>query len=70
MEEWFREGACDGFNLMLPYFPGSLQDFVELVVPELQKRGLFREEYEGKTLRENLGLKEPEYTFSKSSVEV
>ena len=70
MEEWFTEGACDGFNLMLPYFPGSLNDFVELVVPELQKRGLFREEYEGKTLRENLGLQEPEYTFVKTRVEV
>lgn len=70
MEEWFTSGACDGFNLMLPYFPGSLKDFVELVVPELQKRGLFREKYEGRTLRENLGLKEPEYRYKKSGVKV
>ncbi|KWV48513.1 nitrilotriacetate monooxygenase [Bradyrhizobium macuxiense] len=60
MEEWFRSEACDGFNVMPPYLPGALDDFVELVIPELQKRGLFRTEYEGKTLRENLGLKRPE----------
>lgn len=66
MEEWFVNKAADGFNLMLPYFPDSLTDFVELVVPELQKRGLFREEYEGVTLRENLGLREPELQYGKS----
>lgn len=59
MEEWFRQGACDGFNIMPPYLPGAFNDFVELVVPELQRRGLFRTEYEGKTYRENLGLKRP-----------
>lgn len=66
MEEWFVNKAADGFNLMLPYFPDSLTDFVELVVPELQKRGLFREEYEGVSLRENLGLREPENLHARS----
>jgi alkanesulfonate monooxygenase SsuD/methylene tetrahydromethanopterin reductase-like flavin-dependent oxidoreductase (luciferase family) len=60
MEEWFREDACDGFNIMPPFLPGGLDDFVEMVIPELRRRGLFRSEYEGKTLRENLGLKRPE----------
>ncbi len=59
MQEWFVSGACDGFNIMPPYLPGAFNDFVELVVPELQRRGLFRTEYEGKTLRENLGLRRP-----------
>ena len=59
MEEWFRAGACDGFNIMPPYLPGALDDFIELVIPELQRRGLFRTEYEGKTLRDNLGLRQP-----------
>src|ERR1700684_895401 len=56
MEEWFRNDGCDGFNIMPPFLPGGLDDFVELVIPELQRRGLFRTGYEGKTLRENLGL--------------
>ena len=56
MEAWFEAEACDGFNIMFPYLPGGLDDFVDLVVPELQRRGLFRREYEGRTLRENLGL--------------
>ena len=60
MEDWFSKGACDGFTIMPPYIPGSHDDFCELVVPELQRRGLFRTEYEGKTLRENLGLPRPE----------
>lgn len=56
MEHWFRKGAADGFNLLPPIMPGSLQDFCDLVVPELQQRGLFRTEYEGPTLREIMGL--------------
>lgn len=56
MEVWFKEGVADGFNLMPPTLPGSLEDFVQLVVPELQKRGLFRQAYETTTLREHLGL--------------
>jgi alkanesulfonate monooxygenase len=59
MEHWFTGGAADGFNVMPAYLPGSLEDFVDLVVPELQRRGLFRKEYEGMTLRENLGLPKP-----------
>ena len=63
MEEWFFTEACDGFNVMFPYLPGGLDDFVDRVVPELQRRGLFRRAYEGKTLRENLGLPRPENRF-------
>jgi alkanesulfonate monooxygenase len=63
MEEWLTTNACDGFNIMFPYLPGGLDDFVERVVPELQRRGLLRKEYEGKTLRENLGLPRPESRF-------
>ncbi|MEQ1889024.1 MAG: LLM class flavin-dependent oxidoreductase [Alphaproteobacteria bacterium] len=63
MQEWLMTGACDGFNVMFPYLPGGLDDFVDLVVPELQRRGLFRTEYEGTTLRENLGLPRPANRF-------
>lgn len=63
MEEWFSTLACDGFNVMFPYVPEGLDDFVDRVIPELQRRGLFRKEYEGKTLRENLGLPRPENRF-------
>jgi FMN-dependent oxidoreductase (nitrilotriacetate monooxygenase family) len=60
LEEWFTGGAADGFNIMPPILPTGLTGFVDLVVPELQRRGLFRTEYEGRTLRENLGLARPE----------
>ena len=63
MEEWFAGAACDGFNIMFPWVPGGLDDFVDRVVPELQRRGLFRREYEGRTLRENLGLPRPRNRF-------
>ncbi|MBN9562676.1 MAG: LLM class flavin-dependent oxidoreductase [Alphaproteobacteria bacterium] len=56
MQEWLESEASDGFNVMFPYLPEGLDDFVERVVPELQRRGIFRREYEGQTLRENLGL--------------
>jgi FMN-dependent oxidoreductase (nitrilotriacetate monooxygenase family) len=59
MEHWFRDGAADGFNVMPAYLPGSLKDFVDGVIPELQRRGLFRTEYEATTLRGNLGLPRP-----------
>ena len=59
MQEWFEAEAADGFILMCPTLPSSLEDFTRLVVPELRRRGLFREEYEGTTLRENLGLAFP-----------
>ena len=52
-------GAADGFNVMPPYLPGSLEDFVDHVVPELQRRGLFRTEYTGETLRDHYGLPRP-----------
>lgn len=61
LEQWLVSGASDGFNVMAPSLPGGLEDFVELVIPELQRRGLFRREYEGRTLRENLGLRRPEH---------
>ena len=63
MEEWLVTEACDGFNIMFPYVPEGLDDFVDKVVPELQRREIFRREYEGKTLRENLGLSRPENRF-------
>jgi alkanesulfonate monooxygenase len=63
MEEWIETRASDGFTIMFPYLPGGLDDFVRGVIPELQRRGLFRREYEGKTLRENLGLPRPENRF-------
>jgi alkanesulfonate monooxygenase SsuD/methylene tetrahydromethanopterin reductase-like flavin-dependent oxidoreductase (luciferase family) len=62
MEEWLYSDACDGFNIMFPWVPGGLDDFVDRVVPELQRRNLFRREYEGRTLRENLGLPRPQKT--------
>lgn len=59
MEYWFVNEGADGFNLMPPALPDSLTDFIEQVVPLLQKRGLFRKEYQGSTLREHFGLKRP-----------
>jgi FMN-dependent oxidoreductase (nitrilotriacetate monooxygenase family) len=59
MEHWFHNQGADGFNLMPPSLPGSIDDFVDQVIPELQARGLFRKEYEGSTLREHLGLVRP-----------
>jgi FMN-dependent oxidoreductase (nitrilotriacetate monooxygenase family) len=66
MEKWLDGGGCDGFTVMFPYLPAGLDDFVNLVVPELQRRGLFRHEYEGATLRENLGLPRPRNRFFQS----
>jgi len=57
LEEWFVESAADGYNVLPPYFPGAFDDFVDLVVPELQRRGLFRRDYEGTTLRDHFGLR-------------
>ncbi len=56
LEEWFVAGAADGYNILPPYFPGAFDDFVDRVVPELQRRGLFRNDYEGTTLRDHFGL--------------
>jgi alkanesulfonate monooxygenase SsuD/methylene tetrahydromethanopterin reductase-like flavin-dependent oxidoreductase (luciferase family) len=63
MEQWLVSEASDGFNVMFPYLPEGLEDFVEKVIPELQRRGIFRREYEGATLRENLGLPRPKNRF-------
>lgn len=72
MEHWHTSKACDGFNVMIPVMPKGLKDFVDLVVPELQRRGLFRKEYTGKTLRENMGLpipRNPYFSGSKVAAE-
>ena len=63
LEYWFRNDAADGFNLLPQILPGSLDALVDLVIPELQRRGLFRTEYEGRTLRENLGVPRPANRF-------
>jgi FMN-dependent oxidoreductase (nitrilotriacetate monooxygenase family) len=63
MEEWLTEAGSDGFNVMFPYLPDGLDDVVDRVVPELQRRGIFRRDYEGRTLRENLGLPRPANQF-------
>ncbi len=59
LEAWFTAPACDGFVVAASHVPGAYEDFVRLVVPELQRRGLFHREYEGTTLRENLGMQRP-----------
>ncbi|MCQ9424378.1 LLM class flavin-dependent oxidoreductase [Pseudomonas sp. LJDD11] len=63
LQNWFENGAADGFNVLVPHLPGGLEDVARLLVPELQRRGLFRIEYEGTTLRENLGLQRPANRF-------
>jgi alkanesulfonate monooxygenase len=69
MEDWYRDKACDGFNLVAPYLPGGLADVVDILIPELQRRGLFRTEYEGTTLRESLGLSRPANRFFATAAE-
>jgi FMN-dependent oxidoreductase (nitrilotriacetate monooxygenase family) len=64
IEQWFREGAADGFNIMPPALPGDLQTFVDHVIPELRRRGIFRREYEGATLREHYGLERPRSQYA------
>jgi hypothetical protein len=59
MEEWFGRRGADGFNVVFPYLPGTLDDFARLVIPELRRRGLFRTAYTGRTLRSHLGLPRP-----------
>ncbi|KGM34244.1 LLM class flavin-dependent oxidoreductase [Inquilinus limosus] len=63
MQAWLDGEGSDGFNVMFPYLPGGLDDFVDRVVPELQRRGIFRTEYEGTTLRDHLGLPRPGNRF-------
>ena len=64
MESWFLSYACDGFLIQPSHLPGGLDDFVSLVIPELQARGLFRSEYEGPTLRDQLGLPRPRSRYA------
>ena len=68
LQQWFEEGGADGFNIMSPWFPGGLQDFIELVLPELRRRGLVRTEYDGSTLREHLGLQRPRHGQRRAAV--
>ncbi len=63
MEEWLETRGSDGFTVMFPYLPQGLDDVVDRVIPEIQRRGLYRTEYEGATLRENLGLPRPENRY-------
>lgn len=59
LQAWFEDGAADGFNVLVPHLPGGLEDVANHVVPQLQRRGLFRRDYSGSTLREHLGLRRP-----------
>jgi N-acetyl-S-(2-succino)cysteine monooxygenase len=65
MEDWLTTEAADGFIIQASYLPGGFEDFVTLVLPELRRRGLFRTEYSGRTLREHLGLRRPENRYAK-----
>ncbi|HXF86850.1 MAG TPA: LLM class flavin-dependent oxidoreductase [Xanthobacteraceae bacterium] len=67
MEHWYCAEAADGFNIMPPTLPGGLDDFVAMVIPELQRRGLFRTEYTGRTLREHLGLPRPPSRYARAT---
>lgn len=67
LEHWFTTGAADGFNVLAPTLPHGLKDFAELVIPELQRRGLFRKDYTGRTLRGHLGLARPAHPAARSS---
>ena len=67
MQHWLETEACDGFNIMFPTVPAGLNDFVDLVVPELQRRGIFRTAYQGSTLRDHLGLARPQNRFFPST---
>lgn len=67
LEHWFKTGAADGFNVLAPTLPHGLKDFADLVIPELQRRGLFRTEYTGRTLREHLGLPRPAHPSAREA---
>ena len=68
LQQWFDDHAADGFNVMPPYFHEGFEDFVQLVVPILQERGLFRADYAGTTLRDHLGLRRPANPFFQSAM--
>jgi hypothetical protein len=63
IEAWIDERGSDGFNVMFSWVPGGLDDFTAKVIPQLQRRGRFRSEYEGTTLRDHLGLPRPTNAF-------
>lgn len=67
IETWFKAGAADGFNLMPDVLPTGLEVFVDTVVPLLQKKGIFRTEYKGRTLRDHFGLQQPPSRFAKAT---
>jgi alkanesulfonate monooxygenase len=67
LQHWVESEGADGFNLMPTHLPGGLNDFVDMVIPELQRRGLFRTDYEGRTLRDNLGLPRPASRYAGSA---
>jgi FMN-dependent oxidoreductase (nitrilotriacetate monooxygenase family) len=67
IEAWFKAGAADGFNLMPDVFPSGLEAFIDTVVPILQRRGLFRTDYNGPTLRDHFGLAKPPSRFARSA---
>ena len=69
-KNWFRDGAADGFNLMPPVLPAMLEMFIAEVVPLLQRRGLFRSEYAGETLRGLYGLRRPDLRFQAGADEM
>jgi len=69
MQEWLEQRGSDGFTVNFPYLPGGLDDVCEKLIPELQRRGIFRTEYEGNTLREHLGLPRPENQFFRAGAQ-
>jgi hypothetical protein len=68
-QRWLEAHVADGFVIAFPYYPGPVEDFVGLVVPELQRRGVFRTEYETPTLRGHLGLRTPESVYANPSAD-
>lgn len=70
LQEWFQNEGADGFNILPPWLPTGLNDFVDLVIPELQRRNLFRTAYEGRTLRANLGLPFPQNRYALAGASV
>jgi FMN-dependent oxidoreductase (nitrilotriacetate monooxygenase family) len=67
MEKWLKEEAADGFNVVCNHYPKPFEDFCRQVVPELQRRGIFRTEYQGTTLRDHLGLRVPENRYTRQA---
>jgi len=70
LHEWLEAGAADGFNLLFAHYPKPLEEWVDMVIPELQRRGMFRTEYESRTFRGNLGVPIPPNRFARNRVSV